>query len=208
MNAVRIMQIQKTDIRKVILDVSRKEFMEHGFKDASMRTIANKSGVSLGNIYNYFKNKDEIFTQILSVPVSILNKANNLVDDKYFIDIDNIRNEKIKQLKFTYSIKFICNYRDELKLLLFRAHGSSLHDFKDNWIDKNTEAGIKWLKTYNNIHSKKVQASEFFIHYLNSSYVNFVTEILMHDIYKNEMIDYLKEYFEFFYNGWIGIMKE
>jgi AcrR family transcriptional regulator len=162
------MQIQKTDIRKVILEVSRKEFLEHGFKDASMRTIAKKSGVSLGNIYNYFKNKNEIFTQILSVPVSLLNKVNNLFDDEYFIDIENIRNGKIKQLK----------------------------------------AGIEWLKKYNNIHSKKVQASEFFIHYLNSSYVNFITEILMHDIHKNEMIEYLKEYFEFFYLGWQGIMKE
>ena len=203
-----IMQIQKTDIRKVILEVSRKEFLEHGFKDASMRTIAKKSGVSLGNIYNYFKNKDEIFTQILSIPVSLLNKVNNIFDDKYFFDIENIRNGKIKQLKFTYSIKFICNYRDELKLLLFKAQGSSLQDFKDNWIDENTKAGIEWLKKYNNIHSKKAQASEFFIHYLNSSYVNFITEILMHDIHKNEMIEYLKEYFEFFYNGWQGIMKE
>lgn len=202
------MQIQKTDIRKVILEVSRKEFLEHGFKDASMRTIAKKSGVSLGNIYNYFKNKDEIFTQILSVPVSLLNKVNNNFDDKYFFDIENIENGNIKQLKFTYSIKFICNYRDELKLLLFKAHGSSLEDFKDNWIDENTKAGIKWLKKYNKIHSKKVQASEFFIHYLNSSYVNFITEILMHDIHKNEIIEYLKEYFEFYYNGWQGIMKE
>ncbi len=202
------MQTQKTDIRKVILEVSKREFLEHGFKDASMRTIAKKSGVSLSNIYNYFKNKDEIFTQILSVPVSLLNKVNNIFDDKYFFDIENIRNGKIKQLKFTYSIKFICNYRDELKLLLFKAHGSSLQDFKDNWIDENTEAGIEWLKKYNTIHSKKAQASEFFIHYLNSSYVNFITEILMHDIHKNEMIEYLKEYFEFFYLGWQGIMKE
>jgi hypothetical protein len=201
-------QIQKKDIRKVILEVSRKEFLEHGFKDASMRTIAKKSGVSLGNIYNYFRNKDEIFTQILSVPVSLLNKVNNNFDDKYFFDIENIKNGNIKQLKFTYSIKFICNYRDELILLLFKAHGSSLEDFKDNWIDENTKAGIEWLKKYNKIHSKKVQASKFFIHYLNSSYVNFITEILMHDIYKNEMIEYLKEYFEFFYLGWQGIMKE
>jgi hypothetical protein len=201
-------QIQKKDIRKVILEISRKEFLEHGFKDASMRTIAKKSGVSLGNIYNYFKNKDEIFTQILSIPVSLLNKVNNLFDDEYFFDIENIRNGKIKQLRFTYSIKFICNYRDELKLLLFRAHGSSLQDFKDNWIDENTAASIKWLKKYNNIHSKKAQASEFLIHNLNSSYVNFIAEILMHDIHKNKMTEYLKEYYEFFYNGWQGIMKE
>ena len=202
------MQTKKTDIRKVILEVSEKEFLEHGFKDASMRTIAKKSGVSLGNIYNYFKNKNEIFTQILSVPVSLLNKANNLFDEEYFFDIENLRNGKIKQLKFTYSIKFICNYRDELNLLIFKAHGSSLQDFKDNWIDENTAASIKWLKKYNNIHSKKAKASEFLIHNLNSSYVNFVTEILMHDIHKNKMIEYLKEYYEFFYNGWQGIMKE
>ncbi|MCK4407016.1 MAG: TetR/AcrR family transcriptional regulator [Bacteroidales bacterium] len=200
------MQTQKKDIRKTILEVSMREFLEHGFKDASMRTIAKKSGVSLSNIYNYFKNKDEIFTQILSVPVSLLNKVNNLFDDEYFFDIENIRSGKIKQLKFTYSIKFICNYRDELNLLLFKAHGSSLQNFKDNWIDENTVASIKWIKKYNHIHSKKIKASEFFIHNLNSSYVNFITEILMHDIHKNKMIEYLKEYFEYSFNGWQKII--
>ena len=141
------MQIQKTDIRKVILEVSKREFIEHGFKDASMRTIAKKSGVSLSNIYNYFKNKDEIFTHILSVPVSLLNKVNNIFDDEYFLDIENIRNEKIKQLKFTYSTKFICNYRDELNLLLFKAHGSSLQNFKDSWYSEKEKKVVYFCMT-------------------------------------------------------------
>lgn len=48
------MQILKKDIRKDILFVAKSEFLAYGFKETSMRTIAKKANVSLGNIYNYF----------------------------------------------------------------------------------------------------------------------------------------------------------
>ena len=34
---------------------ARNEFIKNGFKKTSMRTISAKSGIVLGNIYNYFK---------------------------------------------------------------------------------------------------------------------------------------------------------
>lgn len=40
---------------------ARNEFIKNGFKKTSMRTISAKSGIVLGNIYNYFKTKDDIF---------------------------------------------------------------------------------------------------------------------------------------------------
>ena len=39
-------------------------FARKGFAATGLREIADKAGVSLGNIYNYFKNKEHIFDEI------------------------------------------------------------------------------------------------------------------------------------------------
>ncbi|HON80229.1 MAG TPA: TetR/AcrR family transcriptional regulator [Spirochaetota bacterium] len=48
-----------------IVTVSKKLFSEKGFSGTGLREIAETAGVSLGNIYNYFKNKEEIFHHTL-----------------------------------------------------------------------------------------------------------------------------------------------
>ena len=49
------MQIKKDEIKNEILKVARAEFHKNGFANASMRKIARKAGISVSNIYNYFK---------------------------------------------------------------------------------------------------------------------------------------------------------
>jgi len=41
-------------------------FAEKGFAATGLREIADRAGVSLGNIYNHFKNKDELFQHIFN----------------------------------------------------------------------------------------------------------------------------------------------
>ena len=48
-------QVQKDNIRRIILESARGEFLQKGFKNTSMRTISRLSGITLSNIYNYFR---------------------------------------------------------------------------------------------------------------------------------------------------------
>ena len=59
------MQVQKEDIRGRILAVARQQFERKGYSKTSMREIAELSGVGVGNIYNYFTNKDELFREVV-----------------------------------------------------------------------------------------------------------------------------------------------
>jgi AcrR family transcriptional regulator len=47
--------------RERILDVAQEVFLEEGFANASMSTIAARLGGSKGTLYNYFKSKDDLF---------------------------------------------------------------------------------------------------------------------------------------------------
>lgn len=52
--------------RNKVLIASLKLFAEQGFYQTTTAQIAKKAGVSEGTIYNYFKTKDDLLTQLLS----------------------------------------------------------------------------------------------------------------------------------------------
>ena len=59
------MQVLKEDIRGRILTIARQQFEKKGYSKTSMREIAELAGVGVGNIYNYFTSKDELFHEVV-----------------------------------------------------------------------------------------------------------------------------------------------
>lgn len=56
------------DVRRArILNAGEKLFLRNGFSGASMRDIAKAAGVSLGNLYNHFAGKEEIFDALIEL---------------------------------------------------------------------------------------------------------------------------------------------
>lgn len=56
----------RLDHRERILEAASRLFCKQGFHGTSTRDIVGGAGVSLGNIYNHFKTKEEIFTALLA----------------------------------------------------------------------------------------------------------------------------------------------
>lgn len=59
------MQVLKDDVRNKILRSALTEFRHHGYQDSSMRRIAAHAGITTGNIYRYFKNKECLFDELI-----------------------------------------------------------------------------------------------------------------------------------------------
>ena len=59
------MQVQKEDIRSRVLAAARRQFGRKGYSGTSMREIAASAGVGVGNIYNYFTSKDDLFREVV-----------------------------------------------------------------------------------------------------------------------------------------------
>ncbi len=51
--------------RKRILDAATGEFALKGFENANMNTIAKKADVSVGSLYKYFENKQDLFLTVI-----------------------------------------------------------------------------------------------------------------------------------------------
>lgn len=67
-------QVLKDDLREKIIDSAADEFLEKGFQNASMRSIAAKSGMTVGNLYRYFKSKEDINISIVDGTMELLDK--------------------------------------------------------------------------------------------------------------------------------------
>ena len=51
----------KNESHEKILDAARKEFMQYGFKDASMRRIGEAAGLTAAALYRHFDSKEALF---------------------------------------------------------------------------------------------------------------------------------------------------
>ena len=79
--------------RNKILDAAIVEFAEHGFDSANINNIAQNSGISVGSMYKYFDNKEDLFLTIIHYGVETLKTVlNDIMQGEEKLDI---RIEKI-----------------------------------------------------------------------------------------------------------------
>lgn len=59
------MQVLKDEVKQRILKSSRQEFHKSGFEKTSMRIIASDAKMTVGNLYRYYKNKEDLYGAII-----------------------------------------------------------------------------------------------------------------------------------------------
>lgn len=63
------------DQQALIIDKATCEFAEKGYKGAGLSTIARNAGVSVGVIYKYYADKEELFGACISKSIDYLDEA-------------------------------------------------------------------------------------------------------------------------------------
>ena len=66
----------KDDLKTRIFKEANNEILEKGFENASIRNIAKKCNISVGNIYRYYDNKEHLFKSTYG---EFLTELNNLL---------------------------------------------------------------------------------------------------------------------------------
>ena len=63
----------KDESRQAIIQSAKEEFLEKGYKNASMRNIAKKANMTVGNLYRYFPSKEDINRMIVGETLKEIN---------------------------------------------------------------------------------------------------------------------------------------
>jgi len=196
------MRILKDDKYKSILSAARSEFINKGFKDASMRTIARNANVGLSNIYNYFTNKDEIFLAIVKPAKDDIFAFINKNHTEESIDFNRSSTFGHQEETIEYYINLIDKYREELRLLLFQSQGSSLDNFRETFTEYITQVSCDYMELEKKHFPDNTDVSPFFLHTLASWMVSVMGEIVTHDLNKQKIREFFREYFRFEFAGW------
>ena len=72
------MQVLKEAIRNKILQAAEEVFYAKDYRSARLVDIAKKAGVPVALIYTYFKNKEELFGEIVTIYAKIIRNINEI----------------------------------------------------------------------------------------------------------------------------------
>lgn len=197
------MQYQKEEIRVAILKAARKEFAKDGYHQASIRQIAKQADVLPSNIYNYFGNKDEIFKEVLSPILDKIDQGKDFLKDYEF----NKSLEEHGSLKehlnmMLVSTSFVDTNRELLKLLIFKAHGSSLENYGEELIEWYADNWYSFIKK-----NDLIPLDKFVIRNIMGIFYNLLKEILLNDIKGEELKNKAMEMMTFIFRGWKGLVE-
>ena len=201
------MQISKEHIRKNILQTAQSLFYTKGYAKVPMREIASKSHVSLSNIYNYYDSKEKIFREIVQPAIDDFNRILDEHHGRSGTDIMEMFSDDYLQnlIKEYLSLN---KHRDRLFLLLFRAQGTSLEKFKDDFSDRSTaEVKRYFIRMKQKYPQINIDISDFTIHLHTVWMFTMLEELVMHRKEPQEIEKIVTEYMIFSTTGWKGLIK-
>ena len=69
--AVRLKRVEQTERnRSLVLEAARRVFLERGYHGASLDQIAEEAGFSKGVVYSQFRNKADLFLELLEIRIA------------------------------------------------------------------------------------------------------------------------------------------
>lgn len=166
-----MVQVKKEAIRQKILSVAREEIAVLGYEKMSMRKVAASCNISVGNLYNYFSNKEAILDSIVGdfyYTIMHLEQANIPMPS-------SISSTGFKQYLTTLKndlVNFINKNNDMLRMLLMNVKGSKYENFKDNFIKNYYDFELKSLTLLVNTSSFINVPSEALIKNICHMYLN------------------------------------
>lgn len=206
------MQIKKDYTREQIVEVAKQVFMTKGYTKTSMRDIAAGVGIGVSNIYNYFKSKDELFRHIVAPLLKELERMmyehHNVNDQDQFVryaqgDGDDMLTEHVQSY-----MKLINNHRDELKLLLYQAQGSSLENYIDEYTEKCTQQVLTLMNEFKRKYPHFGVIHTPFTYHIHLVWMfNFISEVIKHQLKPQEIQQALEDYMAFEFIGWRALLN-
>lgn len=195
-------------LQKIIKE-GKQEFLEKGYKDASLRNIVKRAGVTTGAFYGYYPDKAALFHALVAPA------AEGLRD--FFIEAqqgfaDLPVEQKISQLysytdqPLQYFMDFIYEHFDAFKLILCHSDGTDYANYLDSLVEIEAESTSNFIKTIKQAGYQVNNIKPNLIHMLASAYFSGIFETVAHDMPKEEAIEYVADITAFHRAGWDKIL--
>lgn len=190
---------------EVILYHAKNEFLEKGYNEASLRTIAQNAGVSTSTIYTRYADKEGLFRHLVE-------PASNSMREYIYQSLNGFKalsNEEQMEKQREYSdggfpglIDLIYSYFDEFKLLVNCSPNALYHDFLESLVEIDMECTRSFLINAESKAYAEGRITDGFLHVVSSAFYSGLFEVVIHDMSRNKAEIYINELRTFYNNGW------
>ncbi|MFV0516371.1 MAG: TetR/AcrR family transcriptional regulator [Aminipila sp.] len=177
-----------------VLKCAKIEFLNNGYKDASLRVIAVNAGTTTGSIYTRFGDKEGLFNALVEPAVQgMLNIFCHSQEAFHSLDKeiqkscmpDNSSKSMNELLVYVY------DHFDEFRLLLDSSYGTKYHNFIDEMVRLEVEYTYKYMEVIGCQSIQSGDVTEDFLHIIVTSYLEGCFEVVRHNMTKDEAEKYI-----------------
>ena len=190
---------------EVILQEAKKEFLEKGFADASLRTIAQNAGVSTSTIYTRYSDKEGLFCFLVEEATTKLRDYMSASLNGFdSLDRETKRKESREYADRGFSglIDILYDYFEEFQLVVKCSPGGYYQEFLESLVKIDAQSTKNFLVNMENKAYLSGQINDGFIHVVCSGFYGGLFEVVVHDMPRTEAEKYITELRSFYNNGW------
>lgn len=205
------MEEKSTATLEKIQQAAMDEFAEKGFLGASLRQIVKQAGVTTGAFYGYFSSKEALFASIVEPHAAAL-MGRFMEAQVSFAEMPEEEQPEHMGMKSSqcvhWMVDYICDHREQVKLLLCKAEGTSYEHFVHNMVEVEVEYTLQYLGVLHRLGHVCPTLDEQLCHIIASGMFNGIFEIVVHDMPKEQAMRYVDQLRDFYTAGWLKLIGQ
>ena len=209
------MEVEKIDENLTTLErihrAARAEFLQKGYKDASLRNIVKSVGMTTGAFYGYYKSKEELFDALVGEHYAYLldcfQKAQNEFADLPHEQQPEVMGEISGACMFEM-LHYAYEHLEECKLILCCSEGTKFSGLIEEMVEVEAEATHSYQKVLEELGRPSPQIDPTLEHILITGMFHTFFELVIHEMTIRDAENYVKEMRAFYTAGWMKIMGQ
>lgn len=190
---------------------AKKEFMEKGYSDASLRRIAAEANTTTGSIYSRYGDKEGLFSAIVE-PVAkgfvelfskVQEEFHSMEADKQAEVLNDYTEDGMQQM-----VLYMYEHLEEFQLLVNSAYGTKFQNFVEHLVEIETDYTYKFMNSVGLKLREGVHVTKDFMHIMNKALFESFFEVIRHHMSKEEALEYISMLEKYHSAGWEIIYRE
>jgi len=195
-------------VSEKIIAAAKQEFLEKGYVDASLRTIASAAGTSTNSIYVRFGDKEGLFSAIVEPVLNEMVERFLKIQERFHQMSPDEQAAQMPEYSDGGTAELVdCMYEnlDEIRLLLDASYGTRFHNFVDELVRIEVEYTYKYMETVGYPEKCGDALTEKLLHIVTTSRFESIFEIIRHGMSHSEAEKYIELLSRYHRTGFLAI---
>jgi AcrR family transcriptional regulator len=185
------MSVPDRTIDPRLLSAAKEEFLQKGFKDASLAEICTAAGVTTGALYKRYEGKEALFSALVSDTVREMEEFAAKFEDT---DISHLTDQELYDSlcmtpeSITEWMKSLYEHREAVTLLVRCSAGTRFENFHHDWAERMNVLDYKYYLEARRRGIAEEELTPEEMHVLTSALWTLYYEPFYHDFTWEQMV--------------------